>query len=199
MRSDAQLRRAERHAEDAAASATILDGGGGLVATRTADGHVVKGLKAQVRDLQRGTYRLTQHGRLPHGRPARPQPLSAAPLPPLALQVRDLQRQLKDKEAAMAELFASSKSFRLKELQIQTRTYFGEARRLQALLDYSKHQKDGALAVLQQAHDEEMAAVQQQLQVLRSQSGALDDELGRCAFPLLCWPITQLDPHARGR
>lgn len=141
MRSDAQLRRAEREAEEAAAAGAILDVGGGQAASRS-DGHAVKGLKAQVRDLQ---------------------------------------RQLRDKEAAMAELSGSSKSSRLRELQVQTRTYFGEARRLQALLDYSKQQKDGALAVLQQAHDEEMAAVQQQLQVLRSQSAALDDELGRCA------------------
>eukprot|EP00967_Tisochrysis_lutea_P134878 scaffold238727_cov33-Tisochrysis_lutea.AAC.2 len=142
MRLDAQLRRAEREAEDAAAAGAIFEGGvaslGGMSRT---DAHMVKGLKAQVRDLQ---------------------------------------RQLKDKDAAMAELSSSTKGSRLKELQVQARTYFNEARRLQALLDYSRQQKDGSLAVLQQAHQEEMAALQQQMQVLRSQSAALDDELGRC-------------------
>jgi len=78
-RSDAQLRRAEREAEESAATGAILDGVGALGGMSRGEAHLLKNLKGQVRELQRA---------------------------------------LREKEAALAELSTASKSTRLKELQV---------------------------------------------------------------------------------
>jgi len=62
---------------------------------------------------------------------------------------------------------------------VQARTYFGEVRRLQSLLEFARQEKEGAMAALQQQHDEEKAALRQRQRAIQSQGAALDEEPGR--------------------
>lgn len=140
-RSEAEARRAELAAEEAALTTAIFDLGV-PASTASSGGHdsMAKALKAQVRDLQ---------------------------------------KQVREREAELTELSASAKSARLRELQVQARTYYGEARRLQALVDAAATRSGDAAAALEAKHAAEAAAYAKAQEALKEQVAALDDELGR--------------------
>lgn len=104
----------------------------------------------------------------------------------LKAKTRELQEEVQLKEAQISELSGASKGMRLKELEVQTKVYLDEARRLKELLDLQASERAEAEASLREAHagavmlkEQQLDSLRDELARLRKENGALDEELGR--------------------
>jgi hypothetical protein len=104
----------------------------------------------------------------------------------LKAKTRELQEELASKEAQIGELGGQAKGVRVRELEIQTKTYLEEARRLKEVsrLQAAEHERalasqaDGHAAALAQAEGR-LEDARRERQRLRDENAQLDEELGR--------------------
>ena len=104
----------------------------------------------------------------------------------LKAKCRELQEELQSKEAQLGELSEQSRGVRVRELEVQTRVYLEEARRLKEVSRLQAVERDEALQAEREAHDHALQVKEQQLDTLRAErariraeNAALDEELGR--------------------
>lgn len=104
----------------------------------------------------------------------------------LKAKTRDLESEVKSKAQIICELGEAGKNVRVRELEVQTKTYLEEARRLK---EVGRLQAAESERALQNAHEAHAAAVGQkeaqldelrrERQRMRNENAALDEELGR--------------------
>ena len=102
----------------------------------------------------------------------------------LKTQVRELQGELRAKEALVGELGSSTKNTQLKELDVERKTYFDECRRALIDLQAEAHAREveetaARHAAAIAAKDETVEAMRAERKKMTAQNVALDDELGR--------------------
>ena len=104
----------------------------------------------------------------------------------LKAKTRELQEELQSKEAQLGELSGQSRGVRVKELEMQTKVYLEEARRLKEVSRLQAVEREEALQAQRESHEHALQVKEQQLETLRAErariraeNSALDEELGR--------------------
>lgn len=104
----------------------------------------------------------------------------------LKAKARELSTQLQAAEGRLADVSGGQKGVRVRELEVQTKIYLEEARRLRELFELQAAEREDAEAMLREIHARALATKEQQLADvrleqarLRKQNTVLDDELGR--------------------
>ncbi|KAL1510284.1 hypothetical protein AB1Y20_006604 [Prymnesium parvum] len=104
----------------------------------------------------------------------------------LKAKTRELEGELKNKEAQLDKLTGQTKGVRMGELRVQAMVYYEEARRLQAYLEVQEKEKEKEIERIHNEHKQvlrrkegELESMRAEQEKMRKQNVALDNELGR--------------------